>query len=485
MTMIIRCCVPRLLALACLLLSVVSQADADVLFSSFGPGDTYDTLNGAEIVGPAATEPQALAEQFIPAASFYLDSVDLALSSPVSGPDLRVGVYSDAGGIPGSLLETTQANSFTNGIVSTSFAGDVLLTGGSSYWLGLFAEGANQLTWHDSLSPGFTSQAFSEDDGVTWLAFSSDPFPGAAYRINGTLAEPPEIPLIDAGQIWHYFPGLAEPSIGTAWTNTTFDDSSWDFDPEGFGYDDDLATQAGLLSNVATPMLGMRDNGTNADAHTVVYLRREFTVANPMELAELVLQLDYDDSFIAYINGIEVARSNFGTVGLAEPFDALGSDHESTNGEANQSLERFSIDLLDDFPGLLVAGGSNVLAIQGLNSALDDDDFVLSQITLGGNLFSVILPGDYNADGTVNAADYTVWRDNLGGAAGSLQNDIDGGIIGVAQYMTWKTQFGQTVSSGATAVPEPSSALIVIVSGAIIFLPRNRAKLSKRGDLVL
>ena len=35
---------------------------------------------------------------------------------------------------------------------------------------------------------------------------------------------------------------------------------------------------------------------------------------------------------------------------------------------------------------------------------------------------TIVLPGDYNQDGIVNAADYTVWRDNLG-SPDSLPND--------------------------------------------------------------
>ncbi len=59
-------------------------------------------------------------------------------------------------------------------------------------------------------------------------------------------------------------------------------------------------------------------------------------------------------------------------------------------------------------------------------------------------------PGDYNAerDGTVNLADYTVWRDNLGSAPGTLSNDTDGGVIGQAQYDTWKANQGPTGNPG-------------------------------------
>jgi hypothetical protein len=69
------------------------------------------------------------------------------------------------------------------------------------------------------------------------------------------------------------------------------------------------------------------------------------------------------------------------------------------------------------------------------------------------------LPGDYNANGKVDAADYTAWRNRLGAAAGTLPNDANGGMIGTAQYATWKANFGDTLPGAAGAsssqVPEP------------------------------
>ncbi|QDU90235.1 hypothetical protein Pla175_36370 [Pirellulimonas nuda] len=57
--------------------------------------------------------------------------------------------------------------------------------------------------------------------------------------------------------------------------------------------------------------------------------------------------------------------------------------------------------------------------------------------------------GDYNNDGTVNAADYTLWRDSVG-TTNVLQNDPTGGTIGQAQYDTWKANFGQTGAGAGT-----------------------------------
>jgi hypothetical protein len=89
----------------------------------------------------------------------------------------------------------------------------------------------------------------------------------------------------------------------------------------------------------------------------------------------------------------------------------------------------------------------------------------------------VFLLGDNNDDGTVNAADYTVWRNNLGAPAGTLLNDGDGGVIGQAQYATWKTNFGATLGSGSgsfenVAVPEPSIATILVCG--LIFMNCRR-----------
>ncbi len=51
-------------------------------------------------------------------------------------------------------------------------------------------------------------------------------------------------------------------------------------------------------------------------------------------------------------------------------------------------------------------------------------------------------PGDFNGDYAVDHADYAVWRDNLGGPAGSIENNLVPGPIGVGAYQTWKENFG-------------------------------------------
>ena len=89
---------------------------------------------------------------------------------------------------------------------------------------------------------------------------------------------------------------------------------------------------------------------------------------------------------------------------------------------------------------------------------------------VGNNLVlqvgSVTLDGDYNSDGVVNAADYTLWADNLG-TNNPLANDTIGGLITEAHYLQWKNNFGNAQSSGSgAAVPEPVS-LVLLLLGVI------------------
>ena len=91
------------------------------------------------------------------------------------------------------------------------------------------------------------------------------------------------------------------------------------------------------------------------------------------------------------------------------------------------------------------------------------------------------LPGDYNDDGVVDAADYTAWRDNVGAAPGTLPNDIDGGVIDDRQYQTWRAYFGgslaalQTASLGP-AVPEPTSLVVVGMIAVAMAIARQLPK---------
>jgi hypothetical protein len=96
--------------------------------------------------------------------------------------------------------------------------------------------------------------------------------------------------------------------------------------------------------------------------------------------------------------------------------------------------------------------------------------------TWGGNTVSIVsvnppLPGDYNHDGAVDAADYIAWRKSPGDFGGD-----PGG------YNTWRSHFGQSPSGGAamcaasqTMVPEPATwALLTLAAPAVLVRRKYR-----------
>ncbi|MEM7233691.1 MAG: hypothetical protein AAF517_16060, partial [Planctomycetota bacterium] len=162
-----------------------------------------------------------------------------------------------------------------------------------------------------------------------------------------------EITLIDVGVDWNFFRGTEEPSDPVdAWTELGFDDAAWETGPSGIGYGDD---------DDATVLEDMEDN------YLSVYTRHTFNLPTLDIISSLTLHVDYDDAFVAFINGVEVARSaSAGEGPLA--FDAVATVGHEANGEED-------FDLVDAIA--LLNEGDNVLAIQVHNLNIGSSDLSL------------------------------------------------------------------------------------------------------------
>lgn len=73
-----------------------------------------------------------------------------------------------------------------------------------------------------------------------------------------------------------------------------------------------------------------------------------------------------------------------------------------------------------------------------------------------------VVEGDYNSDGVVDAADYTVWRDTDGETGVDLPADGNGdGEVDNLDYTVWADNYGGDSAGSATAVPEPTAAMLL------------------------
>ena len=148
---------------------------------------------------------------------------------------------------------------------------------------------------------------------------------------------------IFAADNWSYIIPSTQPS--SDWNTINFDDSDWLNGPGGFGYGDN-------------------DDGTTVDNGTIsVFMRRSFAITELPKLNKAILHADYDDGFVAFLNGVEVFRSfNLSDEDDTVPYDATTNiDHEAQlyTGLVPEAFVMDSIDIAQ-----LLSAGENMLAIQ-------------------------------------------------------------------------------------------------------------------------
>ena len=235
-------------------------------------------------------------------------------------------------------------------------AGELLQLWTPGGYMVSFADYGESDSWPetpDGLGPSLERRSpdHEETDPRAWAASNVvGGTPGEPNSVKITSVEAPQenrVALVDRGAEFSFFKGTEAPPEN--WNGLDFDDGDWDSGPAGFGYGD---------GDDATVLDDMQEN------YQSVFIRHRFELADPALAQQMILSVDYDDGFVAYLNGEEIARANMDATEFNSP--------TIVNHEAGV-VEEFPVENIG-----VLREGENILAVQGNNTGLGSSDFSLS-----------------------------------------------------------------------------------------------------------
>ena len=186
-------------------------------------------------------------------------------------------------------------------------------------------------------------------------------------ELDGQLVDHWETLIIPGRQCSYLVP---DAPVDPGWTNIAFDDSGWITATGGVGYGDG-------------------DDNTVIDPAISVYCRYDFSLSNPDVITYLLLDMDFDDGFVAYLNGVEIARYNLGDHGSEVSWDQASVAQQEALVYQGQMPMRF--DLNASARDLLVSG-TNTFAVQVHNvtaasSDLSSNPYLHAGVSESGSYF--------------------------------------------------------------------------------------------------
>jgi len=166
-----------------------------------------------------------------------------------------------------------------------------------------------------------------------------------------------------AGSQVKYLKGPDGASLPADWMQPGFDDSGWMDGTMPLRYGD------GTGGTVLDDMM---------NSYPVVYLRSRFDASQVEQLDRLLMQIDYDDGFVLWINGQEVIRRNAPA--------SMGHSDFATDLHESGSFESFA----QDPEALNLVEGENTWAVQAFNISLESSDFLFN-MGMQASLVAVVL----------------------------------------------------------------------------------------------
>lgn len=192
-----------------------------------------------------------------------------------------------------------------------------------------------------------------------------------------------ELPVTE-NTIWNY---ALPPAAIDAWNTNGFDDSGWATGKASIGYGDD------------------DDSTVVPDGTRCIYMRTAFVVSDTSAMGYARFFMDYDDGFIAYLNGNMIAQYGFDD-GTADFDETSGADHEAGMYQG-YGPEQFVVDeaTLKSY----IIEGENILAVEVHNVSPGSSDLTARPFIAMGVETPTIFWGTYMPYWFGSAASY----DNL------------------------------------------------------------------------
>ena len=225
------------------------------------------------------------------------------------------------------------------------------------------------------------------------------------------------------GSTWNYLIPSTQPD--SSWLLPEFDDSEWFEGDSGFGYGDD-------------------DDETLIDPTMSIYLRHQFELEDLDAMDSALFFMDYDDGFVAYLNGIEITRGNAGEPGEFVAWNQnLVIDHEAV---------LYSGGIPDVYPvdfASLLLEGTNTLAIEVHNANPTSSDltarpFLMIGATSEAYMYSETPDWFVVPENNCNEANYIVvlntgaWANELQWYIETIEGELivqsNGGYVNYEQY---------------------------------------------------
>ena len=164
---------------------------------------------------------------------------------------------------------------------------------------------------------------------------------------------------INWGDSWSYWVGSSSPISN--WELPETDISFWPTGNSGFGYGDN-------------------DDNTEISQVVSVFVKKDFEVDDPSIVLKALFHIDYDDGYIAYLNGVEFSRANLGSAGSNVDYNTTTTALHEAEIYSGGFPERIPIDL-NEFP---ILAGTNTLAVQVHNYSNTSSDLsCIPFLTLG------------------------------------------------------------------------------------------------------